>query len=108
MKGSRGRPRLYRNGTELMSLRVPAGMWTLIRSAIAQLRLQPGGRNVPAATFLLEGLKRQIRSLENQDVRAQEALQRIERREVELMRPPTADAKHQMSDVGADASPAVP
>ena len=92
MKRSRGRPRLYRHGTELMSLRVPAGMSMLIRSAIAQLRLQPGCRDAPVATFLLEGLKRQIRSLENQDPLAREALQRIERREAELMRPADSDA----------------
>lgn len=108
MKRSRGRPRRYQHGTELMSLRVPAGMSALIRSAIAHLRLQPTGRNVPAATFLLEGLKRQIRGLENQDPRAREILRKIERREVDLMRLEFAGAEPQASDVGAGQAAAAP
>ena len=82
-----------------MSLRVPAGMSTLIQSGMAQLRLQPGSRNVPAAIFLLEGLKRQIRSLENQDPRARDFLRKVEQLETELMRRETTDAELQSVDV---------
>ena len=103
MSRARGRPRHYPNGTEIMSLRVPVGMSTLIRGAIARLRLQPGCRDLPAATILLEGLKRQIRGLENQDPRARESLDKIERREAELMRAEPVAAELPRGGAGAES-----
>lgn len=66
----RGRPRIHPRGTEVVSLRAPAGIGVLLRGVIARIRLCNQQLDDSDATIILGALKLRLKSLENRDPRS--------------------------------------
>jgi hypothetical protein len=85
-KVSRGRPRLYKDGTELYTIRIPKGLADQIEGAMAKIRLVSGDGDATKAAILLDGLKRRLKSLENRDPTTRRTIEVIEQAEARILK----------------------
>jgi hypothetical protein len=83
-KAPRGRPRLYKDGTELYTLRIPKGMAVHIEAAIAHVKLATADVGASKAAILIDALKRRLRALENRDPNTKKTADKIEQAEARL------------------------
>jgi hypothetical protein len=85
-KPARGRPRLYKEGTELYTIRIPKGLAAVIEAAMVKIRLASGERDANKAAILLDGLKRRLKSLENRDPSTRRTIEQIEQAEAGILK----------------------
>jgi hypothetical protein len=64
-KKKRGRPKLYPEGTETITIRLPLGMADVVRSAMAAISLASQEPHIPDGIVLIEALKARLLSLAN-------------------------------------------
>jgi hypothetical protein len=85
-KPTRGRPRLYKYGTELYTIRIPKGLADQIEGAMAKIKTASGNRDATKAAILLDGLKRRLKSLENRDPTTRRTIEAIEQAEARILK----------------------
>jgi hypothetical protein len=84
-KRARGRPRLYKDGTELYTIRIPKGLAAVIEAAMVKIRHSSGDRDANKAAILLDSLKRRLKGLENRDPTMRRMIDQIERAEAAVL-----------------------